>query len=82
MPKKIALNVSEFKSNSDMERKHDITMRVVEEFRNEDYFFLLKEEKAWTLMENTAVVNKVRKSLRESIRDRERTGKRKAVEIL
>ena len=55
-------------------------MRVVEEFRNEGYFFLLKEEKAWTLMENTAVVNKVRKSLRESIRDRERTGKTKAVE--
>ena len=63
-----------------MERKRDITMRVVEEFRNEGYYFLLKEEKAWTLMENTAVVNKVRKSLRESIRDRERTGKTKAVE--
>lgn len=81
--RKISKNASEFKSKSDTKEKHNVTMRVVDEFGREGYFFLFfeKEDLAWRLMEQTEVLKKVKKSLRECNRDRERSGKRKVEEM-
>jgi hypothetical protein len=74
---KIANHASEFNTTPRDERI-GVTMRVVEAFRNEGYFFVMKQDNTWNIMDHAAIVKKVKLSLKDF--NAGRSGKKKTVE--
>jgi hypothetical protein len=67
----VAKVAPEFK-NASRKEKGEITMRLVEELRNKGYCFVFKKNDTWQEMEQTNILEKIRHSLRDSERTREK----------
>jgi hypothetical protein len=59
--------------------KREISMQLAEDLQNRGYYFVFKKNEAWQEMEQTKVLEKVRHSLRdcERTRDKKDAGKEK-----
>jgi len=62
--------------------KREISMQLAEDLQNRGYYFVFKKNEAWQEMEQTKVLEKVRHSLRdcERTRDKKHAGKVKRVD--